>query len=113
MRVELRAKTLGMIEAYLAGKLTKEQATAWATKVLTTTTLSTDELLLEDALTALAGLHDDDDRFDTAKEDLFYYRNCLQERVPYIVAVEFPAVAAVADTGATYRVGEEEEERGE
>lgn len=105
MRAELRAETLATIEAYLAGRLSKEQAAAWATKAF-----STDELVLEDALTALAGLHDDDDRFDTAKEDLFYYRNCLQERVPYIVAVEFPAVAVVAERGAVYEVGEQEKE---
>lgn len=79
MRTELKAKTLATIEAYLGGKLTKKQVAAWAVEVLATEIFSTGELLLEDTITALAGLHDDDDRFDTAEEDLLYYRDCLQE----------------------------------
>lgn len=66
-------------------------------------------MLLEDTITALAGLHDDDERFDMAEEDLLYYRDCLQERAPYIAAVEFPAVAMV-ETRPTYKVGEEADE---
>ena len=80
MRAELKAETCATIEAYLAGRLSKEQVAAWAAKALATKVFSTGELLLEDAITALAGLHDDDDRFDTAEEDLLYYRNCLEER---------------------------------
>jgi len=112
MRVELREETLETIGAYLVGRLSKEQATAWATKALAMKVFRTDELLLEDAITALACLHDDDDRFDTAEEDLLYYRNCLQERVAYVATVEFPAVAVVAETGAVYEVGEQREEEG-
>ena len=80
MRAELKAETCATVEAYLAGRLSKEQAATWATRILTAEVFSTGELLLEDAITALAGLHDDDDRFDTAEEDLLYYRNCLKER---------------------------------
>jgi len=79
MRAELKAETCATIEAYLADRLSKEQVAAWATKALATKVFSTGELLLEDAITALAGLHDGDDRFDTAEEDLLYYRNCLKE----------------------------------
>jgi len=80
MRFELREQALETIEAYLADRLSKEQATAWAAKALVMKVFRTDELLLEDAITALACLHDDDDRFDTADEDLLYYRNCIEER---------------------------------
>ena len=80
MRAELKAETCATVEAYLAGRLSKEQVAAWAAKALATKVFSSGELLLQDAITALAGLHDDDDRFDTAEEDLLYYRNCLEER---------------------------------
>ncbi len=80
MRAELKAETCATIEAYLADRLSKEQATAWAAKALAMKVFRTDELLLEDAIIALAGLHDNDDRYDTAEEDLLYYRSCLEER---------------------------------
>ena len=80
MRAELKAETCATIEAYLADRLSKEQATACTAKALAMKVFRTDGLLLRDAIIALAGLHDDDDRFDTADEDLLYYRNCLEER---------------------------------
>ena len=58
--------------------------------MLTRRTFNTSEKLVEDALTALAGLHDGDERFDTAREDLIYFRDCLLAKVPYTVSLEFP-----------------------
>jgi hypothetical protein len=68
-------------------------------EVLTERNFSSNELLLEDALTAIAGLHDEDERFDTARQDLLYYRNCLLEVATYAVSVEFPAKAMENVTG--------------
>ena len=93
MSKELTEQVIERIENYLAGKSTGQETAAWAVGVLTRRTFNAGETLVEDALTALAGLHDGDERFDTAREDLIYFKNCLLARVPYTVSLEFPARA--------------------
>jgi hypothetical protein len=91
------------IENYLSGRSTGQETAAWAVGVLTRRTFNASEKLMEDALTALAGLHDGDERFDTAREDLIYFKNCLLARVPYTVSLEFPA-RATAEEQSPYEI---------
>jgi len=82
------------IDAYLQGKLTKKEISQWAIETLRKECFTTDELLVEDTITALSLLHDGGERFDTAKEDLVFYRDCLQGKKPYGVKIEFlPSLA--------------------
>ncbi|HID63257.1 MAG TPA: hypothetical protein EYP49_11035 [Anaerolineae bacterium] len=103
MSKELTEEIIEQIENCLAGRITGQETAAWAVDVLTRRTFSAGETLVEDALTALAGLHDGDERFDTAKEDLIYFKNCLLARVPYTASLEFPA-RATAEEQRTYEV---------
>jgi exosome complex RNA-binding protein Rrp4 len=105
MSKDLRKETIGKIEDFLVGRISKVEATRWAVEVLTTRTFGTDELVLEDAITALAGLHDEDERFDMAREDLLYFKNCLLEETSYVVSIEFPA-KQVAEEAIEYESSE-------
>jgi hypothetical protein len=100
---ELTEEIIERIEDYLAGRSTGRETAAWAVSVLTQRTFSASEKLVEDALTALAGLHDGDERFDTAPEDLIYFRDCLLAKVPYTVSLEFPA-RATAEEQSIYEI---------
>lgn len=102
-----RKETIAKIDDFLAGRLPRSEAVRWAVEILGKRTFGTDELVLEDAITALAGLHDEDERFDTAREDLLYFRNCLLEETPYLVSIEFPA-RQVAEEAIEYEAPEEE-----
>ncbi len=103
MSKELTEEIIERIKDYLAGRSTGQETAAWAVSVLTQRTFSAGDKLVEDALTALVGLHDGDERFDTAKEDLIYFRDCLLAKVPYTVSLEFPA-KATAEEQSTYEV---------
>jgi len=107
MSRNLRKETIERIEGFLAGKVSKAEAARWAVEILGERVFGTDELVLEDAITALAGLHDEDERFDTAKEDLLYFRNCLLEETSYLVSIEFPA-RQVAEEAIEYESSEED-----
>ena len=100
---ELTEEIIERIENYLAGKSTGQETAAWAVSMLTRRTFHGSEKLVEDALTALAGLHDGDERFDTAREDLIYFKNCLLAKVPYTVSLEFPA-RTTAEEQSTYEI---------
>jgi len=106
MSGDLRKETIEKIEDFLAGEISKAEATHWAVEILAQRAFGTNELVLEDAITALAGLHDEDERFDTAREDLLYFRNCLLEGMPYLVSIEFPA-RQVAEEAIEYEAPEE------
>ena len=103
MSKELTEEIIEQIENYLAGKSTGQQTAAWAVGVLTRRTFTASEKLVKDALIALAGLHYGDERFDTAQEDLIYFKNCLLARVPYTVSLEFLA-SATAEQRCTYEI---------
>lgn len=103
MTGDLIAETLKKIDGYLTGKSTKAETWQWAVQTLSKHTFSADEVLLEDTLTALAGLHDEDERLDTAKEELLYYRDCLLGEAPYALSIEFPA-KAVAEARSGYKI---------
>jgi hypothetical protein len=105
MSGDLRKETIKRIEGFLVGKVSKAEAVRWAVKILGDRTFSTDELVLEDAITALAGLHDEDERFDTAREDLLHFKNCLLEETSYLVSIEFPA-KQVAEGAIEYKSSE-------
>lgn len=108
MSEDLREKTIEKIEDFLAGRISKAEVARWAVTILAERTFGTDELVLEDAITALAGLHNEDERFNTAREDLFYFRNCLLEETPYLVSIEFPA-KQVAEGASEYKPSSEGE----
>jgi hypothetical protein len=103
MSKELTEEIIERIEDYLAGRSTGQETADWAVSVLTQRTFSASEKLVEDTLTALVGLHDGDKRFDTAQEDLIYFRDCLLAKVPYTVSLEFP-VRATAEEQSTYEI---------
>ncbi|MCR4405558.1 MAG: hypothetical protein NUW24_01340 [Anaerolineae bacterium] len=107
MSMALIKETVKRIDDFLSGKSTREETWQWAINILTQQTFGADELLLEEAITALACLHDADDRLDTANEDLIYFRNCLLEKTPYAISVEFPATR-VADERTDYTTPEED-----
>ncbi len=98
-RKKLTDLVVAKIESYLAGKVSKAQVSRWATRKLLDETFSAQDTLLEDALTALAGLHDDDERFDTADEDLVYLRDCLLGQAPHVTTIEYPARLAQQRSG--------------
>ena len=85
----LKTKTINKINDYLAGRISKKEASDWAIDVMKQKNFAVDEMVLEDAITALCGLHDDDDRWDTAQDDLIYLKNCLLGGAPYVVTLEF------------------------
>ncbi len=107
MSMALIKETIRRIDDFLAGKSTSEETWHWAINILSQQTFGADELLLEETVTALACLHDADDRLDTADEDLIYLRNCLLEKTPYTVSVEFPATRA-AEERTDYEILEED-----
>jgi hypothetical protein len=107
MSEDLRKETVKRIEGFLAGRISKAEAARWAVEILAERTFGTDELVLEDAITALVGLHDGDERFDTTREDLSYFRNCLLEETPYLASIEFPA-KQVAEEATEYKSDEED-----
>jgi hypothetical protein len=101
MRQDLRDEALAKIEDYLGGRCTKREATAWAIQTLRRTAFPPERTLLEDAITALAGLHDEDQRLDTAREDLMDYYDRLKAEVLY-PAVDKDLASAVAEDGEPY-----------
>jgi hypothetical protein len=109
MSGDLRKETIEKIEDFLAGRIPRTEVVGWAVKILTKRAFGTDELVLEDAITALSGLHDEDERFDTAREDLLYFRNCLLKETSYLVSIEFPA-RQVAEEAIEYESSEEDVE---
>ena len=106
MTGDLTAETLKKIDDYLTGKSAKAETWQWAVQTLSKHIFSAAEVLLEDAITALAGLHDEDERLNTAKGELLYYRDCLLGEVPYALAIEFPA-KAIAEAGGDYKIEED------
>ncbi|MBM3237301.1 hypothetical protein FJZ31_13490 [Candidatus Poribacteria bacterium] len=91
----LKTKTINKINDYLAGRISKKEASDWAIAVMKQKNFAVDEIVLEDAITALCGLHDDDDRWDTAQDDLIYLKNCLLGESPYVVTLEFSSKKSV------------------
>ncbi|MEW6686354.1 MAG: hypothetical protein AB1393_09155 [Candidatus Edwardsbacteria bacterium] len=83
-----KQEVIQKINAYLEGLLSKEEVSTWAISVLTKQVFNVDEMLLEDAITALAGLHDEDERWDTAEEDLLFFKQCLEGKRPYLTKIE-------------------------
>jgi len=86
-----KSEIIRVIESYLKGALSKREASSWAVEVLTKEAFTLDQILLEDAVTALAGLHDEDERWDTAEEDLIFFKECLEGKRPYISKIAVQA----------------------
>ncbi|MBI4722176.1 MAG: hypothetical protein HY769_04140 [Candidatus Stahlbacteria bacterium] len=84
----LKSKVIKKIDAYLSGKTTKKSVSAWAIGIIYKHIFTIDEMLLEDAITALAGLHDENERWDTAEEDLKFLKECLEGKKSYLTKVE-------------------------
>ena len=83
-----RSEIIQVIEGYLKGQLSRREASSWAIEVLTKEVFTLDQILFEDAVTALAGLHDEDERWDTAEEDLAFFKECLEGKSPYVSKIE-------------------------
>lgn len=58
------------IDKYLKGEISKKEASSWAINVIHKSRYGELERDIEEAVYELFGLHDEDDRFDTAPEDL-------------------------------------------
>ncbi|MCD6336437.1 MAG: hypothetical protein DRP97_07545 [Candidatus Latescibacterota bacterium] len=86
-----KSEIIQVIESYLEGALSKREASSWAIEVLAREVFTLNQILLEDAVTALAGLHDEDERWDTAEEDLVFFKECLQGERPYVSKIEVQA----------------------
>ncbi|OIO74274.1 MAG: hypothetical protein AUJ85_06085 [Elusimicrobia bacterium CG1_02_37_114] len=84
-----KEEVISKINNYLNGKVTKKEISQWAIQVLSKERFSTEQILIEDAVTALSLLHDENERFDTANEDLSFYIDCLSDKKPYGVKIEF------------------------
>src|SRR3990170_5281885 len=80
---ELKKDVLSHIEEYLARSLSGPQVAEWALSVLVDKAFGSKEALLEDCLVALATLHDSDERFDTARADIEFFRDCLLGKREY------------------------------
>lgn len=86
-RERLKQHIIQRIEDYLGGRATREDTAAWAISKITSRVFTSDEVLLEDALAALAGLHDEEERFQTAREDLINLLSALKGLAPYSVTI--------------------------
>jgi len=86
-RAQLKQQIISKIEDYLAGRVSKQHAAAWAISKMRGSVFTSSDLLLEDALTALAGLHDEEERFATAKEDLVSLLSALKGLAPHSVTI--------------------------
>jgi hypothetical protein len=84
----LKHEVAQKIDSYLSGKLSKRSVSAWAIEVVSKEIFMVDETLVEDAVTALAGLHDDSERWDTAEEDLRFLKECLDGKKSYLTRLE-------------------------
>ncbi len=95
MKKALQDETIVRITDYLTGACGKRDTSAWAVRVLRRTTFRPDEALLEDTITALAGLHDEDERWDTARDDLMDYQERLRKDSRHAASeqVKMPALA--------------------
>lgn len=76
-RLTLWQEAAETIRAYLDGRLTREEAAAWAVKVIEDETFLSDELVLEQAVLTLLELQDPNLPFATAQKDLEHLLNCL------------------------------------
>src|SRR5262245_59006017 len=76
-RPTLWQETAETIRAYLGGRLSPQQAAAWAVGIIEHETFLSDELLLEQSILTLLELHDPNTPFATAKEDLEQLLDCL------------------------------------
>ena len=70
-------ETAETIRAYLGGRLSSQEAAAWAVGIIEQETFLSDELLLEQAILTLLELHDPDTPLATAKQDLEQLLDCL------------------------------------
>ena len=76
-RSTLWQETAETIRAYLGGRLSSQEAAAWAIGIIEQETFLSDELLLEQTILTLLELHDPDTPFATAKQDLEQLLDCL------------------------------------
>ena len=70
-------ETAETIRAYLGGRLSSQEAAAWAVSIVEHEAFLSDELLLEYAILTLLELHDPDTPFGIAKQDLEHLLDCL------------------------------------
>jgi hypothetical protein len=76
-RSTLWQETAETIRAYLGGRLSSQEAAAWAVDIIEQETFLSDELLLEQTILTLLELHDPDTPFTIAKQDLEHLLDCL------------------------------------
>src|SRR5712691_9732168 len=77
-RPTLWQETAETIRAYLSGRLSSQDAAAWAVGIIEQETFLSDELLLEQTILTLLELHNPDTPFATAKKDLAQLLACLR-----------------------------------
>jgi hypothetical protein len=77
-RATLWEETAETIRAYLSGKLSPQEAAAWAVSIIEHETFLSDELLLEQTILTLLELQAPNTPFATAKKDLEDLLDCLQ-----------------------------------
>jgi hypothetical protein len=76
-RETLWQETAKTIRAYLDGRLSPQEAGAWAVSVIEHETFLSDELLLEQSILTLLELQEPNTPFATAKRDMEQLLDCL------------------------------------
>ena len=76
-RATLWQETAKTVRAYLGGKLSPQEAAAWAISIIEHETFLSDELLLEQTILTLLELQEPDTPFATAKQDMEQLLDCL------------------------------------
>jgi hypothetical protein len=76
-RTTLWQETAQTIRAYVDGKLSPQEAAAWAISIIEHETFLSDELLLEHTILTLLELQEPDTPCATAKQDLEPLLDCL------------------------------------
>lgn len=74
-----KKEIINKIEDYLSGRLSREDAWKWAIDIIHKTKEGELDKDVFDALLSLYGLHDEEERFRTAKEDLIKIKKKLQQ----------------------------------
>lgn len=76
-----RKEIIQKIEDYLNGKISREETWKWASNIMHITKDGELDEDVHDAILSLYGLHDDEERFRTANEDLIKIKKELQEKL--------------------------------
>lgn len=85
----LSDKILEVLEDYLAERRSPKDVSAWAAATLGAVVLDSSEVLLDEALSALASLGHDDPALDPPREEIEHLRDCLLGKATHTVELRY------------------------